>query len=125
MIVEDRIYSWGLMAGIFTLLLAFSTSHGGWWRSRTSAAGAQSYKESVASAGASASNPFAATSEYMPTPTDDAPPAAATVNPGRAIALPEPEQNEPQREDDSANDVDYEAQAQQRNRGVEHGSRTR
>jgi hypothetical protein len=120
--VEERTFTWGLTAGAFVLVLVFSSSHGAWWRARSSPA-TRAQPTHFVSTDAFPSNPFAAQSEFLPAPN---PPAVAPVaegNPVRAIAPSEPEQLEPQSEDSTA-EADYEAMAVQRNRGTEHGSRT-
>jgi hypothetical protein len=116
--VEERTFTWGLTAGVFVLVLVFSSWHGAWWRPRSSPA-TRAQPTHFASTDAFPSNPFAAKSEFLAAPNPPAAPAVSEVNPLRVIAPTEPEQSE-----DSVPDLDYEAMAVQRNRGTEHGSRT-
>jgi hypothetical protein len=124
--VEDRIFSWGLMAGA-CLLIAFSTSHGAWWRSAPSPL-RRTQPDGVVS-GALASNPFAATSEYVP-PPQQAPapiatvPAPASIAPAAIAPAATEREDEPQSAEDGVVQLDYEAMTRARNHGVEHGSRT-
>ena len=118
--MEERTFAWGLTAGAFVLVLVFSSWRGAWWRPRASPV-TRAPPVHFTSTDTFPSNPFAAKSEFLPTP-NPAPVPAAEPNPVRAIAPSEPER-EPQSED-SIPDVDYEALAVQRNRGTEHGSRT-
>jgi hypothetical protein len=126
---QERILSWGLTAGVFVLLLAFSSWNGGWWRSEASpVAHTRSY--GVTPTDAAAANPFAPRSEFVPTPVAEpepvpvtSPSPAAVINSTPAVVPAGPEQSDPQNENYTS-DIDYEAQAVERNRGVEHGSRT-
>jgi hypothetical protein len=103
---DERILSLGLTAGVLGVLLAFSSWHAGWWRSQAApVARSQFYATD-----ARPTNPFAPKSEFTPAPV------ARTT-------FAEAARSEPQ-SDDSTPEVDYEALIVERNRGVEHGSRT-
>jgi hypothetical protein len=108
--VEQRILLCGLMVGAFILTLTLSSWHDGLWRSDA-----------------------APVTRAAPNPHEDglvprgavAAPAAAAMNPPRAIAPPEPAQSEPQSEPSSAPDVDDGERLARRDRGAERGSRSR
>jgi hypothetical protein len=120
--VEDRVFSWGLTAGVIALLLVFSTAHGGWWRAAASpVTPSQAYEANVTPT-RGVSNPFAAASEYVPAPTTKMVPAIA--HSFDAIAPSDAEPLARHSEGDTIAEVDYGARAQQQNRGVEHGART-
>jgi hypothetical protein len=109
--VKSRILLGGLTAGVFTLMLAFSSWHEGLWRSDaapTTRAAPQHHKDSFV--------PTGAVAEAMTTPTAAAVPAGAP-SPPPAIAPPEPVQSEPDPDVDGAT-------LARRDRGAEHGSRS-
>jgi hypothetical protein len=129
---DERLLSWMLTAGVFFLLLAFSSSHGGWWRSRASQR--QPAQATFANARATPANPFAATTEYIPSrnvqaraapndPPDAVPPAPSPLNEARIEPRIE-RQIEPQGADATPG-IDYQAMDSERNRGVTRNSRTR
>ena len=122
--MEARTLSWGLTAGAFVLLLTFSTWHGAWWRAAAApVARDQSYKGNFVPE-TLPSNPFAATSEFVPTPQAEAAPTAPATNPTAVGARAEPRQSGQQSDDATPEaEANYEAMAVQRNRGVEHGAR--
>jgi hypothetical protein len=104
MLVDRRILLCVLAVGAFVLTLAFSSRHGGLWRSDA----APSTRAAV--------QPH----DAVVTPTGEAAPAAAATNPPPVIAPPEPAQSEPY----STPDVDNGDRPARRDR-AEHGSRTR
>ena len=79
-LVENRILLWGLTVRAFVLTLALASRHGGLWRS-----------DAASSTSAAVQPP-----ESKGTPTDEAAPAAATVDPAPAVTPSPPERSEPQ-----------------------------
>jgi hypothetical protein len=111
----------GLMVGAFILTLAFSSWHHGLWRADAAPVmrtAQERYKDSLAPIGAVAPHPSGS-------PTAAAAPAAAAMNPPPAIAPSAPAHSEPESEPNSAPDVDNGARLARRERGTEHGSRSR
>jgi hypothetical protein len=128
--LEERTYAWGLAAGMFILLLAFSSWHGAWWRSKASPL-SRNYQRGFAAAGALPSNPFAPTSEFVPAPKVLAAPAAPPIAPPRIVAPlePPPESDTESEETETPGEqpipqVDYEELVRRNRIGGRRSSRT-
>jgi len=126
-LVERRILLCTLGVGAFIVTLAFSSWHDGLWHPDAPAtpAALQHHQDSLVATGTVAAQPFAPSSEAVTTPIAAALPAAAAMSPPPAPAAPEPVQSEPQSEPDSNPEVDDNAVRARRDRGAEHGSRSR
>jgi hypothetical protein len=120
--LDERTLSVSLTAGVLVLLLAFSTWHGAWWRSKPATAMPAKPAKFVPT-DTFAVNPFAAKSELLPTPGPPAAPEVADGNSQRAVVPAQPQQSEPSVEDAVA-EVDYEQQIMERNRVHGRGART-